>query len=186
MTKFYLLILLSFLICGCNSTLRQKNVEAQEHVGKELWTKTNLHLFQKQYLYWQNYLSGELLPVGTAFRLKEVYEDEAILTDNENNDYVLYWKNEDSTKFQQIFDRYFLLEDPASILQKLKPEVLQSISLAELKRGMTKQETLISLGYPPSLEDPYKKDIWIYWESETGKRAVYFEDNKVTNIVYGE
>ena len=87
MTKFHFFIIL-FFICSCTNAFRQKDPAGEEFLGKEVWTKTNLHLFQKQYIYWQNYLSGELLPVGTPLRLKEVYTEEAILTDTNNNDLI--------------------------------------------------------------------------------------------------
>ncbi|WP_372364562.1 hypothetical protein [Candidatus Uabimicrobium sp. HlEnr_7] len=186
MAKFYFFITITFLIFGCGSLSRQKDLESQKYLGKELWTKTNLHLFEKQYLYWQNYLSGELLPVGTTFRLKEVYTKEAILTDNSNNDFILYWKADETTNFKDAFDKYFLEEDPKASIQKMNVQIVESISLGEVKRGMSKRQTIISLGYPPRTTDPYDKDIWIYWESEFRKRAIYFEDDKVTNIVYSE
>lgn len=185
MTKFHFFIIL-FFICSCTNAFRQKDPAGEEFLGKEVWTKTNLHLFQKQYIYWQNYLSGELLPVGTPLRLKEVYTEEAILTDTNNNDFIVHWKVNESTNFKDIFNQYFLLEDPKPSLQKMRADVIESISLGEVKRGMLKQHVIVSLGYPPAMEDPYSKDVWIYWESEFHKRAIYFEDDKVTNIIYSE
>lgn len=185
MTKFHFFIIL-FFICSCTNTFRQKDPQGEEFLGKEVWTKTNLHLFQKQYIYWQNYLSGELLPVGTPLRLKEVYTEEAILTDTSNNDFIVHWKVNESTAFKDVFNQYFLLEDPKPSLQKMSANIIESISLGEVKRGMLKQHVIVSLGYPPAMEDPYSKEVWIYWESEFRKRAIYFEDDKVTNIIYSE
>lgn len=181
----FLLIMIFLLLNGCifNDKI-ESIVEAKEYLGRELWTATNLHIIKKEYIHAKNYLAEEIFPLGTAIRLKAVSADVAIFIDNYNENYTLYWnKKNENLQFKDVFHKYFRVTSPDKMLEDVSVSILESISLGEVKRGMRKEYVLLALGYPIN-KNPKKENLWIYWETKLKKRAIYFEDNNVTEIIY--
>ncbi len=184
MEKWLLLWICSFLAIACTSLT--PDPKTQELLGQEMWLATNLRIYQKQSIYWQNYIDGEIVPVGTPVRLKNIDNETAIMVDNYNREFILYWRfsrlSEDAS-LVDCLERYLSTENPLDEIEALPPEDFRSIQLGEIKRGMSKKLVLWSMGWPPDLEKK-DRDIWIYFTIDRRKRAVYFENDVVVDIIY--
>ncbi len=178
------LVILFLLCCSCATSLPPADPSAATLLGCEFWTATNLRVFYKQYIYWENRLNGEILQVGTPLRLVEVNKETANLVDRNNNQYLLYWQcpgYEES--FAQRVSQYLTNQDPLAEIGKLKEEERAAIQIGEIKRGMSKKMVLYSWGFPPGISSPLEQDTWIYWVNSWQKCIVYFDKGMVVQIV---
>jgi hypothetical protein len=92
-----------------------------------------------------------------------------------------YGREQEST--EQWVNKLVVLEDPKLKIAKLAPASRKAIEAGKLAKGMTKEQVIISVGYPqtnenPRLDGPY----WRYWWSSFGPYYVYWSDSKVRKI----
>jgi hypothetical protein len=80
-------------------------------------------------------------------------------------------------------NKLVVVEDPRLKIAKYPPAIRKAIEAGKLMKGMTKEQVIISVGYPqtnenPKLDGPY----WRYWWSSYGPYYVYWSANKVSKI----
>ena len=80
--------------------------------------------------------------------------------------------------------RYVVAEDPRKKLAGASTKVLKAIETARLVPGMTREQVLMSVGYPVSSENPHlDADVWRFWLSSFAEFQVLFgADNRVKEI----
>lgn len=180
---FCLLILL--LACSCQS-VPQADASAATMLGRQLYTATNLRLFQEQYIYWQNRMDGKLLPLGTAVRIVEVSQETAKLLDNKNNTYLLCWQDANSEPkqtFASQVHRYLRENDPKLDLETWSDVDKTTVQNGDVRRGMSQEQVLLAWGYPPGVANPKELDTWLYWLNPWKMCAVRFDNGVVAEIV---
>jgi outer membrane protein assembly factor BamE (lipoprotein component of BamABCDE complex) len=79
---------------------------------------------------------------------------------------------------------YVVTQDPAQKLASYPAKVREAIKGARLMPGMTREQVLMSVGYPVSSENP-KLDakLWRYWLSSFAEFQVGFDNDRVKEIV---
>lgn len=92
-----------------------------------------------------------------------------------------YGRAEETT--EQWVNKLVVLEDPKPKIAKFAPAVRNAIAKGQLMKGMTKEQVIISVGYPqtnenPKLDGPY----WRYWWSSFGPYYVYWAKGAVSKI----
>ena len=80
--------------------------------------------------------------------------------------------------------RYVVAEDPKKKLAGLDPKVRKAIDTGRLMSGMTREQVLMSVGYPVSSENPrLDAAAWRYWLSGISEFQVRFgPDDRVKDI----
>lgn len=74
-----------------------------------------------------------------------------------------------------IFER--MLSREATDLSMFSPEQIGSIMAGGFEPGMTKEEIILAIGYPPKHRTPsLEKNAWRYWENRFDTVVLYFED----------
>lgn len=178
--------------------------------GQSRYLCCNLH-YEKDEISDANYQVGTLIPFGTRVQILEVRrnsvkfqpEGHAALT-------IKYDYNaKGGLPFQTYLDRMFVPEDPHLHLaaahparapaRKVKgkgkaragappPAVASSrVKLIETggfpEPGMTKEEVLMMLGYPPAHRTPsLEAPDWHYWQNRWHQFVVYFDADRVTRV----
>lgn len=72
--------------------------------------------------------------------------------------------------------RYVVPEDPSRKLAGYSPQVREAIKSARLMPGMTRDQVLMSVGYPISSENPnLDARVWRYWLSSFSEFQVIFD-----------
>jgi hypothetical protein len=123
-----------------------------------------------------------LVPLGTPVKATgygryRVYVDLAGGKQAIGNDYS---RSLDMTSFAK---RYVVADDPAKKLAAFDPKVRKAIEHAQVMPGMTREQVLMSLGYPITSENPsLEANIWRYWIDSDSEYQVVFEGDRVKDV----
>ena len=70
-----------------------------------------------------------------------------------------------------------LLSDRKIPLSKLGKDLARAVSQGTLRLGMTKEQVIMTRGYPPRHKTPsIENDQWIYWSSRFVQLTLVFQD----------
>ena len=73
--------------------------------------------------------------------------------------------------------RYVIAQDPKLKLAAYPPKIREAIGSSRITKGMTREQTLMALGYPISSENPnLDAKLWRYWLTSFGEFQVSFDD----------
>lgn len=72
--------------------------------------------------------------------------------------------------------RYVVIEDPAAKIAGWPARIQDAVRRAKITPGMSREQVLVSLGYPISSENPdLESDLWRYWLSSFAEFQVQFD-----------
>lgn len=148
-----------------------------------------------------NYHRGTMIPFGTRVEILEVRKNTVKFqpAGHPPLELVLRYGRKDLT-MDQYLDRLFLADDPHSRLRrasgkggktgkggKAAPDtsgaINGAIERAEVVDGMTRDEVLMSVGYPPAHRTPsLESPTWTYWENAWANYYVTFENDRVARV----
>lgn len=174
-----LLLMLSALLAGNSSVSFAGLLPAQitPEVGSSYYTRYNFWV-EKEKSPTTNYSRGELIPFNTKVTLEAVSKKKIVL-------------NADGRKITLVNIRKHTQRDSAEIASELlspKKISLSGISKSRqadmesgvLRLGMSKDQTIMTRGYPPRHKTPsIKANHWVYWTSRFVQRTVVFEQGKL-------
>lgn len=123
-----------------------------------------------------------VVPFGTPAKFKDYgrYRVYVKLGDTDQaigNDYS---RDLDLKTFAQ---RYIVADDPKAKAASFAPKIRKAIENAQVMVGMTREQVLMSVGYPVSSENPHlDAKSWRFWLSSFAEFQVVFEGDKVVKI----
>jgi hypothetical protein len=83
--------------------------------------------------------------------------------------------------------RYVVADNPADKLSQYPERVRTAITSARLVKGMTREQVLMSVGYPVSSENAHLEDkVWRFWLSSFAEFRVKFDDQQRVSDVEGD
>jgi hypothetical protein len=128
-----------------------------------------------------------MIPVGSPirvthtskFKMKVVVAKKAQDFDNELRR---------DLSIQDLAKRYIVADDPMLKIRTFPKNIQAAIAAGRLVRGMTREQTLMSIGYPSSTEIPnLSTNSWTYWWTDKIQYRVRFDSNdrlsEVENVV---
>jgi len=150
----------------------------------ERFTCCNLH-YDGSELSDANYWVGTAVPVGTPVHIESATPHSVTFVAGGAK---LTLKHEYGTKeetFEQYLGKIFVTYDPHRRIGEFPDEVQSAIGKAKVERGMTREQVLLSLGYPPAHKTPSLKDLeWTYWYNHwTTFKVLFDERGKVAGVV---
>jgi len=156
--------------------------------GQYRYTCCNIR-YEKPEITDVNYTQGALIPYGTRVQIIEVKKNAVRFQPDGHPEMTLVYRHGRKIyPFEQYLDRVFLTEDPRRGMTTGKKKSASSKFAKQIENGlvepgMTKEEVLKTLGYPPahrtaSLESP----VWTYWRNRWETYVVYFDGDKVDRI----
>lgn len=132
-----------------------------------------------------NYAGGgvRLIPAGTPVKATG-YGRYRVYVEIEGTEQAIgndYSRDIDMAAFAQ---RYIVKEDPRAKLASYPSKIREAIRSARVTRGMTREQVLMSVGYPVSSENPHlDADIWRFWRDSFSEfQLVFDEQGKVKAI----
>ncbi len=136
-----------------------------------------------------NYTQGALIPYGTRVQIIEVKKNAVRFQPDGHPEMTLVYRHGRKVyPFEQYLDRVLLPENPRKGMTTGKKKTSTSKFAKQIENGlvepgMTKDEVLKTLGYPPahrtaSLDSP----VWTYWRNRWETYVVYFDGDKVDRI----
>ena len=131
-----------------------------------------------------NYQEGgkHLIPAGTPVKAVDFGRQRVYIEVNGGKQAIGndYSRDLDMTTFAK---RYIVAEDPTKKLASASPKIREAVATARVMPGMTREQVLMSLGYPISSENPHlDAKLWRYWVTSFAEFQVLFEGDKVKSI----
>ena len=156
------------------------------------YTCCNLH-YEKPEITDANYLRGRLIPFGTRVQILEVRKDRVTFEASGYPPITLALKDgAHHLTMDQYLDRIFVVDDPYARLPKLPRDGKQAAEVDKTRRmiedgtvsvGMTRDQVLMALGYPPADRTPsLDAPTWTYWANHGDPFEVSFEGNQVSHV----
>lgn len=113
----------------------------------------------------------------TGFGRYRVHVDLAGGSQSIGNDYS---RDLEQTAFAQ---RYVVAQDPKTKIAGYSTKIQEAIRSARLAPGMTREQVLMSVGYPVSSENPnLDAKVWRYWLTSFAEFQVVFDGDRVKEI----
>ena len=181
MKRILVLVALSAVV-GCRPAVSPQVL--QSYQNRTLYTCCNIH-HEGQDISDANYYVGTMVPLGAGVKVQSAGRTSLTFT----ADGTLLTLSEDYGReqepFQQYFDKVLVSEDPKPRVARFSHSVQQAIHDSRVEKGMTREQVILSLGYPPAHRTPSTAaSEWTYWYNRWVTYKVVFDDTgKVSNVV---
>jgi hypothetical protein len=144
------------------------------------------------------YQVGTLIPVGTRVEIIEVRTDRVRFRPEGHPEITLVEKyGRKELPFDQFVSRIFVETDPRTRLARsapprgkrrgqkaASPSRLELVEAGVVEPGMTRDEVIMTIGYPPAHRTPsLDQPEWHYWKNRWDQFTVVFEGDRVARVV---
>jgi hypothetical protein len=138
------------------------------------YTCCNFH-YSNDWINDGNYAQLPMIPAGTPIRLKSIDRYIAYV-EIDGKKFRLgldYGRTLETT--EQWANKLIVKDDPKARLATYSPAVRKAIQNGQLMHGMTKEQVIMSVGYPMTNENPrLDAPFWRYWWSSWGEYKVHW------------
>ncbi|QFR50188.1 hypothetical protein FJR48_10785 [Sulfurimonas lithotrophica] len=182
--------ILGFALTGCGGAKLSPKIQQSFDKKEEMYTQRNMFIsslgrYGQRMLETTNYGNGEVIPVNTKVKFKDVNSKQMSFTYNGKLVILRNIPKYSNTTVEGMINRYF---GPKKVnLSNFTSSERSAIKNASSKRievGMSKDAVLVSRGFPPSHVTPdIKSNTWKFWETRYNTILVEFKNNKVSKIV---
>jgi len=186
--------LLLFLLSSC--VTQEINVRQMLDAKDEekIYTAHNLWFTDPEKIESINYRKGEVIPFGTEVEvlsaiLDNYSDDEKIVfkTVPEGKTYTIINRKKWRAKNESIhtfLGQYFTTRTPEELCAGRSPELLKAMREGRIEIGMTRDDVVMTLGYPARHRNPiYEQDTWIFWIAPAESERIIFKNGKVKHIL---
>jgi len=185
------------ILCGCalfKTPFKEVAEQSGVHtlIGDTVFNRVAFRTWEGNAIWFTNlYHTGILIPAGTECTIKDISKDAITFVANGREYSLREWVTSASPQDIRLFFDKFFAEDKDGIgLDRVNPRFQESVSSGVDEIDMTKEEILLSLGYPAYLgrNDPTKDDSrefilsqsdWCYLKSRKDKRLFIFKGDKL-------
>ncbi|QLQ25591.1 MAG: hypothetical protein HZT41_12605 [Dechloromonas sp.] len=130
-----------------------------------------------------NYAQLPMIPAGSPIRVKS-YGRYRAHVDIDGKPFRLgldYGRNSETT--EKWVAKLVTQADPRVRLASYPPNVREAILAGKIMLGMSKEQVIMSLGYPITDENPrLDAPFWKYWWSSFGRYDVYWSGDHVSKV----
>jgi hypothetical protein len=155
--------------------------------GTDRYLCCNLH-YEKLKTSDLNPTVGTLVPFGTKVTIIQVRKDQVEFQPVGHPTITLdYHWGRKTQPFETYLQEIFVDEDPHAKLRRAKVPAkrINAIDEGRVEVGMTRDQVLMAIGYPPAHETPsLQSREWRYWRTRWDGYSVFFDDNdRVMRVV---
>jgi hypothetical protein len=177
MSRLTILALLATLAWGCVPPGPPNPI-----VGETRFLCCNLH-YEKNAITDVNYQVGPMIPVGTRVRVTEAARNRVTFEPDGHPPLTVVFKYGRKTlTFDEYLDRLLVRDDPRPKLPAGKVRTL--VEAGDVEPGMTRDQVIMSLGYPPAHRTPsLSAATWTYWQNRWVTMVVAFDGDQVSRVV---
>lgn len=171
-------LMLTLFYTGCG----KKELKIPSGLQGKLYTQVNMWE-EKSRVYSTNYNRGMLIPVNSQIKIDSMSNKAIVFTLVKTSQQIsLIIAKRSKVSTTQLAKQVFGTK-PVN-LKAFSKSAKSAIKRGKLQKGMTKDEVLVSRGYPPAtLTYSLKQNSWMYQQHRFKRMRVDFENNKVSNIV---
>lgn len=124
-----------------------------------------------------------VIPVGTPLRVTGYGKHRVkVVVENKNQAIANEYSRE--IPIQEFAKRYIVQEDPSVMIKGYPKNIQYAIAAGHLVKGMTREQVIMSLGYPISSENPsLNSNAWTFWLTDKVQYRIKFDDrDQVSNV----
>ena len=199
--RFTLVVSLVLTLCGCalfKTPFKEVAEQSGVHtlIGDTVFNRVAFRTWEENGIRFTNlYLEGVFIPAGTECIIKDISKKTITFVANDD-EYVLgRWLSIVSPESIKLsVDKFFVKDKDRIGLDQIGPDFCDSVMSGLAEVGMTKQEVLLSLGYPAYVggRDPTNDDSrefilsqpeWNYFKADKNIKSLMFKGNRLHSIV---
>jgi hypothetical protein len=182
MKRALLPISLIAAIAGCQPAMSPEVL--QQYQNRTLYTCCNIH-YESTNVSDANYYIGGTIPYGSPVQVKKADRGTLTIQAGTQELNLTHRYGAPNETFQQYADKILVEQDPKLKVSAYSQAAQQAIREGRVELGMTKEQVLLSLGYPPAHRTPSLDGWeWTYWYNQWVTYRVQFGENgKVSQIV---
>ena len=152
--------------------------QAKIEVGQQYYTQYNFWV-EKETHVTTNYSRGELIPLNTAVTVESI-GGKTMLLDVDGRKIMIENKQKFTQRGIETIAEEMLGRQKVS-LSKYSTDRQADLESGILRLGMSKEEAIMTRGYPPRHKTPSTKaNNWVYWTSRFVQLTIVFENGKLT------
>jgi hypothetical protein len=151
-------------------------------VGETRFLCCNLR-YEKNAVTDVNYQVGTLIPVGTRAHITEAGGNRVTFEAEGHPPLTVVFKyGRKALSFDEYLDRLLVRDDPRRTLPAGNVRAL--VEAGEVEPGMTRDQVIMALGYPPAHRTPsLSAPTWTYWQNRWITMVVAFDGDRVSRVV---
>lgn len=144
----------------------------------------NMH-FEKSDTTDANYYIGGLLPAGTPVVIEKVRRHTVKFRADGREFELEQAYGTDQESMDAYVHKIFVSADPRTKIAKLPKSTRNAIHESRIKIGMTRDQVLLALGYPPTHRTAsLDSHVWTYWYNRWMTYQVMFNDRgRVSDVI---
>ena len=146
------------------------------------YTCCNLH-YDKDWISDANWRRAAMIPAGAKIRVLEYGSNRASVEIDGKPMRIGqdYGRKEES--IQQFIQKIVVKSNPQAKIAKYPEKIRQAVRDGVVIPGMTREQVIISVGYPPTHKTPsLESSIWNHWASRAGRYEVHWKGNAVERV----
>jgi len=151
--------------------------------GQSRYLCCNLH-YDKPKITDVNYQQGTLVPLGTRVTITKVHKQDVTFEAPGNPPVTVALKyGRKDVPMDTFVNRLFVERDPKLKLKNVPKKTRELIESGQVEKGMTRDQVLMALGYPPAHRTPsLDSPQWTYWQNRWQSFVVDFDGEKVDAV----
>lgn len=180
--KRALFVVATAALAGCAPTMSSEML--QQYQNRTLYTCCNIH-YESSNVSDANYYVGGTVPFGSPVHVTKAGRGEVTIQAGGQELNLHHRYGPPNETLQQYLDKYLVAEDPKMKAATYSRAAQEAIREGRVELGMTKDQVVLSLGYPPAHRTP-KLDAWewTYWYNQWATYRVQFDQNgKVSQLI---
>jgi hypothetical protein len=147
---------------------------------KDYFTRFSLHEEGGTYVT-TNYARGSLVPINTPVHVDVISHRKIILKRLDNGEKLTIENVEKYSHKTMPEFASLLLSSVKTPVDRLAPPLVVAIESGAMRKGMTKEQVLMTRGYPPAHETPSTDDDrWKFWSSRFVTQTIAFTNGRLT------
>ena len=178
-----LLIGMVVVVAGCKPAVAPEVL--REYQARSLVTCCNIH-YETADISDANYFVGTTIPPGTPVKVQAMASDSVTFTADGKKLTLSHKYGAGQESLQQYVNKVLVADDSKVRLASFPRSVQQVIHEGRVERGMTREQVIMSLGYPPTHRTASTTgNEWTYWYNRWVSYKVQFDDRGVVSNVVG-
>jgi hypothetical protein len=170
-------------LAGCKAAVPPEML--REYQSRSLMTCCNIH-YETDKINDANYFVGSTLPPGTPVQVEAMGSNSVTFVADGKKLTLEHNYGTAQESLRQYVDKILVAEDPKLRLTGFSRSAQQAIRDGRVERGMTKEQVILSLGYPPTHRTASTAaSEWLYWYNHWMTYKVQFDDAGVVSNVVG-
>ena len=159
-------------------------------LGQELpqgYTCCNLH-YDKDWISDANWLHAPMIPAGARIKVLSYDSNNRAAVEIDGKPMRIgqdYGRKEES--LEKFISKLVVKTNPKSKIDRYPEKVRTAIKNGKVIPGMTREQVIISVGYPPTHRTPtLDSPVWHHWQSKAGRFEVRWDDKGKVKEILGQ